>query len=53
MISSTAFTPKLPLNVNLHDPHPGLSSVFAAAVVNHSFCEMLLKEPEKAIKQAI
>ena len=51
MISSTSFTPKLPLNTNLHDPHPGLSSVFAAAVVNHNFCEMLLKEPEKAIKQ--
>ena len=51
MISSTAFTPNLPLHTNPHEPHPGLSSVFAAAVVNHNFREMLLKEPEKAIKQ--
>jgi hypothetical protein len=51
MISSTAFTTKTPLKTNPHDPHPGLSSVFAAAVVNHNFREMLLKEPEKALKQ--
>jgi hypothetical protein len=51
MISSTTFTAKLPLNNNPRDPHPGLSSVFAAAVVNQNFRKMLLNEPEKAIKQ--
>jgi len=51
MISSTTFTTKIPLKTNPHDSHPGLSSVFAAAVVNQNFREMLLKEPEKAIKQ--
>ena len=51
MISTTAFTTKIPLKTNPHERHPGLSSVFAAAVVNQNFREMLLKEPEKAIKQ--
>jgi len=51
MISSTTFTTKIPLNTNPHDAHPGLSSVFAAAVVNQNFREMLLNEPEKALKQ--
>ncbi len=51
MISSTTFTTNVPLKTNPHDPHPGLSSVFAAAVVNQNFREMLLKEPEKALKQ--
>ncbi len=51
MISQTTFTTRTPLKINPHDPHPGLSSVFAAAVVNQNFREMLLKEPEKAIKQ--
>lgn len=51
MIAPTSFTTKTPLKINPHDPHPGLSSVFAAAVVNHNFREMLLKEPEKALKQ--
>jgi hypothetical protein len=51
MISSTVFTSKLPIQSNPRDPHPGLSSVFAAAVVNQNFREMLLREPEKALKQ--
>ncbi len=51
MISSSTFTTKTPLKMNPHDPHPGLSSVFAAAVVNQNFREMLLKEPAKALKQ--
>ena len=51
MISINTFTTKVPLKTNPHDPHPGLSSVFAAAVVNQNFREMLLNEPEKAIKQ--
>jgi hypothetical protein len=51
MISPTTFTTRTPLKVNPHDPHPGLSSVFAAAVVNQNFREMLLKEPARAIKQ--
>jgi hypothetical protein len=51
MISSATFTTKVPLKTNPREPHPGLSSVFAAAVVNQNFREMLLKEPEKALKQ--
>jgi hypothetical protein len=51
MISSSTFTTKTPFKTNPHDSHPGLSSVFAAAVVNQNFREMLLNEPEKALKQ--
>ncbi len=51
MISTSTFTTRAPLKTNPRDPHPGLSSVFAAAVVNQNFREMLLKEPAKALKQ--
>jgi hypothetical protein len=51
MISTTTFTTSVPLKTNPLDPHPGLSSVFAAAVVNQNFRKMLLNEPEKALKQ--
>jgi hypothetical protein len=51
MISSITFTSKIPVPSNPRDSHPGLSSVFAAAVVNQNFREMLLHEPEKALKQ--
>ena len=51
MISSSTFPSKMPIHTNPRDPHPGLSSVFAAAVVNQNFREMLLHEPEKALKQ--
>ena len=51
MISLPSFNTKTPLKTNPRDSHPGLSSVFAAAVVNQNFREMLLKEPEKALKQ--
>jgi hypothetical protein len=51
MISTSTFTTRAPLKTNSRDPHPGLSSVFAAAVVNQNFREMLLKEPAKALKQ--
>ena len=51
MITPTTFNTKSNYNSFPNDPHQGLSSVFAAAVVNQNFREMLLKEPEKAIKQ--
>lgn len=51
MIASTTFATKLSLKVNTEDVHPGLSSVFAAAVVNQGFREMLLNNPEEALKQ--
>ena len=51
MITSTTFATKLPLSVNTQAPHSGLSGVFAAAVVNQNFCEMLLNNPEEALKQ--
>jgi hypothetical protein len=51
MISSRTFTTKLPLKVNPKETHAGLSSLFAAAVVSSSFRDLLLRDPEKALKQ--
>jgi len=33
------------------ESHSGLSGLFAAAVVSQGFCDMLLKDPEAALKQ--
>jgi len=35
----------------MSEPHSGLSSVFAAAVVSQGFRKMLLDDPESALKQ--
>lgn len=51
MITSQTFTTKMPLKVDPKESHGGLSSLFAAAVVSSSFRDMLLKDPEKALKQ--
>ncbi len=51
MITSRAFTTELPLKIDPKEPHAGLSGLFAAAVVSAGFREMLLKDPEKALKQ--
>lgn len=53
MIASTTFTvnTKLPLKMKPVDGHAELSGVFAAAVVSQSFREMLLSNPEQALKQ--
>jgi hypothetical protein len=51
MITSRAFTTKIPLKINPEEQHSGLSSLFAAAVVSRSFCDILLRDPEKALRQ--
>ncbi len=50
MITSRTYT-KLPLKINPQDRHSGLSGLFAAATVSKSFREMLLKDPEEALRQ--
>lgn len=50
MIHSQTFTTKLPLKVDPKESHAGLSGLFAAAVVSSSFRDLLLKDPEKALK---
>ncbi len=50
MITSRTFT-KMPLKIDPEDTHSGLSGLFAAAVVSQSFREMLLSDPEKALRQ--
>lgn len=51
MITSRTFTTKVPLKMDPEDRHAGFSSLFAAAVVSQDFCDMLLKDPEEALKQ--
>jgi hypothetical protein len=51
MITSRTFTTKMPLKINPEEHHSGLSSLFAAAVVSRSFCNMLLRNPEEALRQ--
>ncbi len=51
MITSQRLATKLPLKIDPKNSHAGLSGLFAAAVVSSSFREMLLKDPEQALKQ--
>ncbi len=50
MITPRTIT-KMPLKIDPEDTHSGLSGLFAAAVVSQSFRDMLLSDPEKALKQ--
>lgn len=50
MITSNTFTTKLPFRVGSPDPHAGLGSVLAAAVVNREFRGKLLQNPKAALE---
>jgi hypothetical protein len=51
MLTSTATLTQVPLQLNPATAHAGLSSLFAAAVVSKSFCNMLLSHPEEALQR--
>jgi hypothetical protein len=52
MIASHTFTrTEMPLKLKPDCNHPGVSAVFAAAVVSQSFRSLLLKDPELALQQ--
>jgi len=52
MIASTMFKEKVDYKPNLSsETHQGLTSVFAAAVVNQNFREILLRDPKAALNQ--
>lgn len=51
MITSSTFNTNLSLKIGTGGNHTGLSSVFAAAVVNQNFREMLLSNPSQALQQ--
>ena len=51
MITSRTFTTKMPLKIDPNEHHAGISGLFAAAVVSQGFRDMLLSDPEKALKQ--
>jgi hypothetical protein len=51
MLTSSAILTEKSLGLNPKCTHAGLSSVFTAAVVSHSFCQLLLNHPEQALRQ--
>ncbi len=51
MMTSTAVLTSYPLTLNPSSSHAGLSGLFAAAVVSKNFCNMLLHNPEQALKE--
>ncbi len=52
MIASHTFTKtEMPLRLKPGAEHPGVSAVFAAAVVSQSFRDLLLRDPEQALRQ--
>ena len=50
MLTTSAIATTLPLTLDPGNVHAGLSTLFAAAVVSKSFCNMLLSDPEGALK---
>jgi hypothetical protein len=51
MLTPTLLKKTGPLTMNPTSGHGGLNSLFAAAVVSSTFRELLLKDPEQALKQ--
>ena len=52
MIAPFAYQPSININVpSMPVQSPGLSRMFAAAVVNRQFCEMLLNDPREALQK--
>ncbi len=52
MIATNTFKlTEMPLKLKPGASHPGVSAVFAAAVVSQNFRDLLLKDPEQALKQ--
>jgi len=50
MISSFAHPSQITTNFIPRQISNGINRIFAAAVVNRQFCELLLKEPDTALK---
>ena len=51
MLTPTELQTRTTLTMKPASAHAGLSSLFAAAVVSRSFCQMLLSNPEQALSQ--
>ncbi|WKZ36687.1 MAG: hypothetical protein QY332_01935 [Anaerolineales bacterium] len=52
MISSfVSYQPQIQLNIAPIRTPDGLSRIFAAAVVNRQFCQMLLQDPHNALQK--
>jgi len=51
MITPITYQPALQVSVTPMSDTNGLSQVFAAAVVNRQFCELLLQDPHDALQK--
>jgi hypothetical protein len=51
VITPRALDENFHYDFDFRESYPGLNSVFAAAVVNREFGELLLSDPEVALKQ--
>lgn len=51
MITSKTFRTNISFRVKSQESHPGISNVFAAAVVNQGFRDKLLSDPEAALHE--
>ena len=51
MLKPNSLVTQLPLTMDPTRSHAGINSLFAAAVVSRSFCQMLLSNPEQALQK--
>lgn len=51
MLKPESLVRQLPLAMDPTRTHAGISNVFAAAVVSRGFCQTLLSDPERALRQ--
>ncbi len=52
MIASFTHPPRINLNIKTTpSPKEGVSRIFAAAIVNRQFCQMLLQDPHTAVQR--
>ncbi len=51
MIPSLSYQPQFQMKIAPIEASNGLSRVFAAAVVNRQFCQMLLQDPHYALQK--
>lgn len=51
MISTLAYQPQMKISMEPVSESTDLSRIFAAAVVNRQFCQMLLQDPHTALQK--
>jgi len=51
MISQLTYQPKIQISMTPVSESNGLSRIFAAAIVNRQFCQLLLQDPHNALQR--